>query len=554
MSMIIHNLRQGSPEWHQFRLEHFGASEAAAMLGLSKKVTRSELLRMKATGIAKEFSDWVQQNVLDHGHAVEALARPIVEELIHDDLYPVTCSEGKLSASCDGLTMAGDVAFEHKQWSMALAASVADCVLPDEYQPQAQQIMMVTGATCVIFAVSDGTRENMVHMRVLPNEKWQDKIRSGWEQFEKDLAAYQPPQGAAPTPLGRSPETLPALHIEVTGMVTASNLTAYKEHALAVLGAINRDLQTDQDFADAEKIVKWCGDVESRLEAAKEHALGQTSSIDQLFKAIDDIKAECRRTRLDLDKTVGKRKEEIRLSIVLDARRAYQDHVVNISAEINPADLTLPEPDFAGAIKGKRSLDSMRDAVDTALANGKIAADAQAKAIRANLAIYHRLADGKSAIFRDLDRLLHKAADDFELTVKTRIDAHAAEIAAQAEAAARAKIEAEEAMRRASAPPAETAPAPQLTLEAVAKVLDVAPLNALVQATTPPTLKLGTIVERLGFTLTADFLKSLGFEPAATDKNAKLYHESDFGRICNALCAHIRRTCQSNQYVVATIE
>lgn len=36
----IHNLLQGSDDWHAFRFDHHGASEAAAMLGLSKKVRR----------------------------------------------------------------------------------------------------------------------------------------------------------------------------------------------------------------------------------------------------------------------------------------------------------------------------------------------------------------------------------------------------------------------------------------------------------------------------------------------------------------------------------
>src|SRR6185312_17185227 len=105
MERIIHNLVQGSPEWLQFRLEKFGASEAAAMMGLSPLVKRNELLHMKHTCMPQEFSDWVQKNILDYGHEVEALARPIVEEMIGEDLYPVTCSLGKLSASCDGLTM-----------------------------------------------------------------------------------------------------------------------------------------------------------------------------------------------------------------------------------------------------------------------------------------------------------------------------------------------------------------------------------------------------------------------------------------------------------------
>lgn len=55
----------------------------------------------------------------------------------------------------------------------------------------------------------------------------------------------------------------------------------------------------------------------------------------------------------------------------------------------------------------------------------------------------------------------------------------------------------------------------------------------------PPTLRLGQISERLGFTLTADFLLMLGFAPAATEKNSKLFHMADFPRICAALRRHI---------------
>ena len=55
--MKIHQLTQGSDEWAAFRLMHHGASEAAAMMGLSKKTTRSELLHMKRDGRLKALYD-----------------------------------------------------------------------------------------------------------------------------------------------------------------------------------------------------------------------------------------------------------------------------------------------------------------------------------------------------------------------------------------------------------------------------------------------------------------------------------------------------------------
>ena len=65
---ITHDLDQGSDAWLAFRMKYFGASEAAPMLGLSLNVTRTELLHAKSTGIAKEFSDFVQTPIVRNKH------------------------------------------------------------------------------------------------------------------------------------------------------------------------------------------------------------------------------------------------------------------------------------------------------------------------------------------------------------------------------------------------------------------------------------------------------------------------------------------------------
>lgn len=86
------NLQQGSPEWLAARAKMFTASEAPAMMGASPYMTRNELLHQKHTGIQKEV-DAATQRVFDNGHRVEALARPIAEQIIGEELYPVTVCE-----------------------------------------------------------------------------------------------------------------------------------------------------------------------------------------------------------------------------------------------------------------------------------------------------------------------------------------------------------------------------------------------------------------------------------------------------------------------------
>ncbi|MFZ2306795.1 MAG: YqaJ viral recombinase family protein [Rhodoferax sp.] len=573
--MKTHSLLQGSPEWVAFRFQMRGASEAAAMLGLSSKMTRTELLHLKHTGNAKEFSDYVQERILDEGHRVEALARPIIAARIGQKLYPVTCSDGKQSASCDGLTMLEDIGWENKQWNQALAESVAAGELPEEYMPQCQQILKVTGAEKVIFSVSDGTEANTLTMEVLPDPEWFDRIDKGWAQFEIDLANYVP-RVAEVKPVGKTPETLPALLVEVTGMVTNSNLEQYKEHALAVFAGINRELKTDQHFADAEKIVKWCGDVESRLEQVKEHALGQTQSIDTLFKTIDDIKAKARETRLELNKLVDKRKGEVKDEMVLGGKRAYETHLASLKEETGGLWVPIPQPDFAGAIKGKRSLDVMQDAVDTMLSVYKVAANDAAANIRANLAALKADGDGFEFLFNDRAVLIGKSLDDLKLLIKSRITDHKAakereeeatreriraEEQAKAEKDAREKLAAEQSAATAGLvkcdgnhggkncgdpecwidgePTRTTAPAPALTHPQVVQQMPASVRQAMApKPATAPTMTLGTICERLGFNVTSAFLATLEFE-ATTVKAAKLYHESDFPAICDAIKAHI---------------
>jgi hypothetical protein len=57
---------------------------------------------------------------------------------------------------------------------------------------------------------------------------------------------------------GKAINPLPQLSVDLVGEVRGTNLAAYKESAIAFIESINTDLQTEQDFADAESVVKFC--------------------------------------------------------------------------------------------------------------------------------------------------------------------------------------------------------------------------------------------------------------------------------------------------------
>lgn len=593
--MKIVNVTQGTDAWIAHRQQHWNASDAPAMMGCSPYKTRDELIRELATGITAEVSVETQ-SIFDAGHRFEALARPLAEDIIGEDLYPVTGVNGKLSASFDGITLMYDVGLEHKTLSNSLRdvmhADIKGFELPLHYRVQMEQQLHVSGAEKILFMASKWSGDQLVeerHCWYYPDMELRAKILAGWEVLAQDVANYVP-QAIEVKPIGRTPENLPALRVEVTGKVVSSNLAEYKEHALAVFKGINRTLETDQDFADAEKVVKWCGDVESRLQSTKEQALGQTASIEELFNAIDDITAEAKRTRLELDKLVKARKEQIREEIVTEGRGALAAHIASLNARLGKAYMPTIPADFAGAIKGKRTVESLRDAVNTTLAHAKIQANEIADRIQVNLNTLREQAKDHGFLFSDSAALVLKDSEHVAVLVKQRIADHQQAEAARLEAA-RERIRAEEAARLereqaeaqakaqreaqqaeakriqaendqaaaertslaqtqaeltkgtelASGIPLETERAMDEARAVMASTSDVrtVPMGQPIPAE-PATLKLGTIGERLGFTLTEAFVSEvLGIQPSGKEKRAVMFKESDFPRICDALSRHV---------------
>lgn len=457
--MQLHNLIQGSEAWNDFRLSHFGASEAAAMLGLSKKMTRNELLRLKATGTAKEFSDYVQKNILDYGHEVEALARPLIEAIIGDELYPVTCSDGKLSASCDGLTLTGDIAFEHKQWNESLAESVRANVLLAEYWPQCQQVLGVTGAKKLIFTVSDGTEDKLVWMVVAPDQDEFEQIKAGWAQFEKDLANYEH-KPVAEKPVADSIEAFPVATIQARGEIVISNLNDVLPRFDLFLSSQKTELVTDDDFANGEAVAKFSRETAAKLKLSAQSVVDQIASVSDAVRTLENYADKFNALGLQLEKLVKSEKENRKNAIINEAKVKWREHLDSLDAELKPVHLHIAPPDFLIATKNKRTMDSLQNAVDTVLAHGIIAADAMAKLYRQNLAWANENAIEFNFLYsNDLGAIVSKDHEDFKNLIESRI----ANYKAQEEVKKQAEAQAIEAVNKAKSEPVEAVQAEPVT-------------------------------------------------------------------------------------------
>lgn len=171
----------------------------------------------------------------------------------------------------------------------------------------------------------------------------------------------------------------------------------------------------------------------------------------------------------------------------------------------------------------------------------------------------------RNSLFTDAQQLVLKDNEALVAIVKGRIAEHEAAEQTKAENRAEAererirqeerqRLEQEQADRAAAEQTAKVAVQPQAQPAAAAPISDEAFVAQVSEAISlRPTasavpaqpaddgqrIKLGDINARLGFSLTADFLRSIGIESVGRDRAAVLYRASDFARICTALIAHI---------------
>lgn len=561
MSMQIVNLVQGTPEWHAHRAKHFNASDAPAMMGCSSYKTRSELVKELATGLGQEV-DASTQRRFDDGHRFEALARPLAEEIIGEDLSPCVGVNGKFSASFDGLTFMHNEAFEHKTLNKALReAMVEGCTgedLPMQYRVQMEQQAMVSGCERILFMASEWTGDGQLiearHCWYYPDPELRAQIIAGWEQLEKDVAAYDP-TAERPAPAVAAPmESLPAVVVQVNGALTVGgNLDAFGAALRAFIERIPKKPSTDQEFADAEAATKALKKAEEALAAAEDGALAQISDVEVMRRTVADLKNLARTTRLATEKLVAAEKEARRTAIVTGAQTQLDQHVQALNQRLGANWLPRMAGGFGEAIKGKKSLANMEDAVAVALTNAKHEANQLADRLEANRKHLIQEDGDWIALFADFATVGAKAAEDFQALAALRINQHK-QAEAQRLEAERERIRAEEAAKlqaqavidAAAATQKEAANAQQEPVSAAptaeTKVQSAQAAPEVAAKAEGETLTLGQINTLLApIKVDAAGLAELGFEARKVEKStAKHYATSDLPAMVQAMIAHLQ--------------
>lgn len=449
------NLVQGSPEWHSHRAKHFNASDAPAMMGVSKYATRDELLAQLKTGIAKEV-DAITQRAFDNGHKFEALARPIAEKIIGEELYPVVGVDGKFSASFDGITMDESIIFEHKTLNDDLRACFTDIgmtEIPMMYLVQMEQQLMISGAEKCLFMASKWDGDILVeeyHFFYRPDNILREKIIAGWEQLEKDLETFVPPQKTVKVE-AEAVKSLPVPSIVAQGALVASNLNEVTPYFDDYLSKVKTELATDQDFADGEANAKHCRESAKSLKNVAKAVIGQIVEINDAVSLLEQYAAKFDAMGLRLEKAVKEQKDQIKANAIMLAKSEYEKHVTSLENSVIPLRSHLEYPNFAEAIKNVKTIETMQSRLNDAVAKGKAEASTLASNVMAKLDLIFDESKGYEHLFRP-NELAFKDIEFIKLHIQTTKEAEdkrrnevaeAAKQKAIQEAEARAKQEAE---------------------------------------------------------------------------------------------------------------
>ena len=275
-------LEQGADEWHEWRREHYTASEAAIVMGCAPDYwavrTPDQLRRVKETGNRPKLDLYTHKLFAD-GHAMEEKMRPAGVE-------PACFSRGKYGASLDGWDPAFGQWYEIKapQSRSSMTYRVATQFrevavrsrIPDHYWWQLvhQAYCVPDDATQCLFIVApiDGTEAvpMVVHRSVLM-EDW-PKLEGAWEAFDAaipnvpdeddELLAREYMEALHEHDLAKARLDRAKAAVLAAGPRTIEGLVEITQSE--VRGRIDYKSMAEHHGIDAEEQDKWRGETRAR--------------------------------------------------------------------------------------------------------------------------------------------------------------------------------------------------------------------------------------------------------------------------------------------------
>jgi hypothetical protein len=285
-------------------------------------------------------------------------------------------------------------------------------------------MLIIGGATKAIVSCARQDGSDCVTTEVSRSDtcvrEMMDKIIHGWQIFEKDLAMISAAWRAAPgrtVPAIVAPEQMPSIVLEIDGRVLKDNLTAFESAVMSRVRAISTDLRTDEDFAEAESVVKILARAEKDIEESKYRAISQAEAIHAVFATLDNMRGEIRAKLLELKRTIKSRKDAIRNEIIEEAMATIENGRVPTAARNR----------IAESMKGRKTYTTLRDAALGEAAKIRIELAQDVARVEQNIAWLRAERPGVPAsILPDLEQLAGKDSESFRAIVDQRVADHEA--------------------------------------------------------------------------------------------------------------------------------
>ena len=561
------NLKQGGRGWLAYRANKLNASDAPAAMGVHPMRSRRSLVRQLATGITPEFSQFVQDRVLDKGHEFERLAGALMAEHAGVDLYPVVGYDSdapEYSASYDGLDMEWRIASEHKSLNATLRECMFDgCTgtdLPIYHQVQMEhQCMVCPTIERVLFMASKWDRNgNLIeerHCWYTPNPGLRAQLIEAWAKVVEEARNYDPASDEPEALEKKEHEALPVLKIDVSGQVLASNLKDFERVVKQRIAVVNTVLETDQDFADADVDGKFLRDVAVKMREAVTAVRGKMQSVDEVLKMLEGLEKLADAKAIAVEKLVEAEKKRRKGEVLTKAQADLDAHIADLNKSLGANYLQRTIGPFDAVSKGLRSLESISKKCNEALMLCKNDATALAHRYRMNRDHLEHEDGSWMTLFPDFATVGGKEPGDFHGLALIRILQH--KEALQAAEDAKRKRDEEEAERttQASIPLATVAQVlPQGTtvrtvveqpLAVTQNIASGRPTIAMMAKEVEDDgvrVTLGDIKTKIApLTIDAAGLSELGFNHVGTDKSAKLYREVDVPAMLLAMMEHLQK-------------
>jgi len=221
------------------------------------------------------------------------------------------------------------------------------------------------------------------------------------------------------------------LIIKVKTDIVSNNLPAFSKEIKSQLAEINTELKTDNDFAEAEDFVKSLKKAEDELKEAKERIF-ETGDLSEINATINELSELCREKRLDLNKQVKQRKEDIKSEMVTKSIFAVNEAAKDLKyAKFIEA---VPRSEYENQLKSKRTIQSMQDALDRFVGITITDLTDKNKQMSERAELIKTLIKGNESLFNFDSLMTNENAPQF---ITERIEAHEKQVKEAAEAKAK---------------------------------------------------------------------------------------------------------------------